>query len=205
MIAPHHQAEWDAFVRSVLDTPDDALPRMLLSDWCEQNGYDAEAACLREKRPRLPIDEWTARACAELYVYLPRSRFVVDVCLGVQVFGVEPMLAPPWDDPSIRGTFLVNCNDRLSPKQLAAVWGIILQRRRRCGPELVQRARIVLPERLARLHDPTSACSHCGGTRSIDYRPFDGKSVGSLVNRICQWCGGDGRHSPLPRTIGVEA
>lgn len=140
MIAPYHQPEFDALLRSILDTPDDDLPRLIAADWCDEHGYAAEAECLRTTKPkRLPVDEWTVRACEQLPLLLQRNRFVQDVCPGVVPFGTGRVERSEGNDHMFLW-LAENPKDRLSPKQFLWVWKLVLKYRGHLQPDLVARA-----------------------------------------------------------------
>src|SRR5438874_13842040 len=56
----------DAFLRAILDNPDDDLPRLIYADWLDEHGEAARAEFIRVQieRARLPADNGRQDALA---------------------------------------------------------------------------------------------------------------------------------------------
>lgn len=137
-------ADFDPFLRAVLAAPDDPLPRLLAADWAAEQRMPGVAALLKTKR--LPVDDWTARACRALVALNLSSRFVRDVCRGAVVYEECPLVsALAWTEGeciAVGG----RPRDRLSPKQYLTVWRMVRQHAwRMLDPGLVVRAYDLLP------------------------------------------------------------
>lgn len=49
-------SDGDLLLRTVLENPDDAAPRLVLADWCDENGQPERATMFRGVAKRFPVD-----------------------------------------------------------------------------------------------------------------------------------------------------